>query len=151
VPPGNFAPDGGSRSFVGGLVGHVRLNSSIYIEDVTLAGRIFGRNHVGGFVGFTTNTSRVTVTDSTFSGAVNGRRFIGGILGRGRLVKSENNVINGELNGRIDYVGGNNIGGLVGRLVIRGSDADIDVVDRTNPDFDFLTPADGWEFQHSNP
>lgn len=72
---GKITP-GGSKSFVGGIVGE---NSGV-IEGCTFVGTVKGENVIGGIVGHNTETGKVISCIS--SGTVTGENHTGGIVGK---------------------------------------------------------------------
>lgn len=71
----DFMP-GGSKSFVGGIVGE---NSGI-IEQCSFEGNINGENVIGGIAGMNTNNGRIISCVSL--GNISGENFTGGIAGK---------------------------------------------------------------------
>ena len=118
-----------SGSFVGGLVGYLRVNGNEQLSGNENSGDIQGQDSVGGIVGYATMSTvktdkdfNYTFSENTNNGSVNGTSEVGGIVGNlvgaGRYSSSwygfgyfdvsvcENNA---EIIGT-----GNNVGGIVG-------------------------------------
>lgn len=87
---GTVAP-GGSRSYVGGLVG----TNEGTVENCSFIGNVSGRDIVGGLVG--SNGIGGTIKNCTVSGTVHGNHFIGGIAGENKGV-IENCTNRAEIN-----------------------------------------------------
>lgn len=84
---GTVAPQG-SRSNVGGLVGH----NAGTVRAVTFNGSVAGAGNVGGIAGVNTLTGIIELCK--VSGQVSGSHFVGGVAGsnRGVIRKSENSA-----------------------------------------------------------
>lgn len=72
---GKFTP-GGSKSYIGGIVGH----NSGTIENCTFEGTVKGENVVGGIAGYNADVGKILSCVSF--GNISGENFTGGIVGK---------------------------------------------------------------------
>lgn len=84
---GKISP-GGTKSFVGGIVGENRGT----IENSSFSGAVEGENSVGGIAGENSDTGRIV--SCTASGTVTGENYTGGIAGKnsGYITDCKNNA-----------------------------------------------------------
>lgn len=116
-------------SFVGGLVGYLRVNGNEQLSGNENLGDVQGKDSVGGIVGYATMSTVKTddnfnysFSDNTNNGSVNGTNEVGGIVGN--LVGAGKYASNWYGLGYFDVslcennaeiIGtGNNVGGIVG-------------------------------------
>lgn len=116
-------------SFVGGLVGYLRVNGNEQLSGNENLGDVQGKDSVGGIVGYATMSTIKTddnfnysFSDNTNNGSINGTNEVGGIVGN--LVGAGKYASNWSGLGYFDVslcennaeiIGtGNNVGGIIG-------------------------------------
>jgi len=108
---------------VGGLVGRLSHDDSTHVTNVTATGTVSaGADHVGGLVGFiedSDDNGNITMSGARATGDIEmtsddgGPASVGGLVGRFEHGSAITDV---SATGDVSSVGGNEVGGLIGRL-----------------------------------
>jgi len=108
----------------GNYTGALAGDAAESVTNVTVSGRVDGREHTGGLVGSSSEKIHVRIVGSTTGATVNGTSSVGGIIG------SEGDILNSTSTATVS--GADNVGGLVGAGTypvgeIRNSSANVTV------------------------